>query len=619
MVYSRIFTDLFFSLKQRRHSFRLTVIGSLMIGIYMGLNNLSMQVTTETGMVLAGIIPFPHDTPGCLYHVRVFAIVNHLSALLVALTNSPWFVNFVISILCAVLSALALGLLTFGLCRNCYWSILAVTAIINLVRIKPGIAYPIFLCGSSHTFGIMGLSFIALTLALFACRRYRMALWCVGMAPSVHPSWSIFLALILLAGGCFNFRFCLLIFKKHWLSFVFGLSISLIALIIQSYWMRILPSIPGQLQEKYLESFIRYWDFHRKPFDFEHRSVFYAIACGILAFYGVLCLKYRTGTRFVLCCLGMAAPLSLAAAGVTLFHEDTIPAVFLILMPGRYVNLSIFFYPSLLMGLLLSKNLFRSRGAGMIFLLAAVLWYWTFKQRTTITLLLIGYRIEKYGLHIIFYPLLFLGVVPACIFFYSRNQLPAKQILKTFFLLMRRAANKKVARFAFLLIFGITASCPLLLYLIRGNFLPSMNLGGLSPGADAFHCRVSRDSGLLINTSEDAMLAMKTRRPVWFDMAAFDGFPMVSAAALMLEQGLQDIYGVSILSDPGEKYRNRGILPSEKHRELWEQRTAEEWRILGEKYGFNGIVTPAGWRLNLPRLAENEQSAYFTLVQSKKK
>ena len=620
-------------LQNYKHSYTATIIASLLVGIYYSLSRLSDQVCTENGMVLAGMIKYPAGTPFYYYNVKVFALINQISALLVWVTQSPLFVSLFMSLLSGMLSCMALALMVYAFCRNSYISIGALLLVIvaNMVEVVTasptwlywtghsygvvgtGIVYPIWLYGTSHTYGIVGLSFMLLILALFGCRKYKWALICTGLAPSIHPSWGMFMALILATGGLLNLKFSWLLAKKYWKYFAIGFGISLAALALQMYWMRVLPSIDPDLKKQYLDSFIRYWDCHRKQFDFSHPSVCLAAYCTILAAAAMLLLKFRAGTKFILGVIAVAGLWSFGGAYISHLPYEKVPIYVLMFMPGRFINLNIIIYPALFIGVLFSRNLYKKSWCVLIYIAVLCLWYSNYYQRTMTDIKLVHYIFGLKGNMIIVCDLLIAILIAFAIFLYCwKRNIPMSRVWKVIVGRFRDPGIKNTLRFLLITAFAMTLTGFWILRFRRGLILPRINISK-SYSNDDFYKRLALDEGVLLNISKAGGISMKTKRPVWFDMGALDAFPMVPECAEELNPGMQEIYGVNLLNDPGEKFRNLGILHWEKHRDLWEKRSREDWLKLAEKYNFTGIVVLRSWKLKLNRSAENDLYAYYTL------
>lgn len=165
---------------------------------------------------------------------------------------------------------------------------------------------------------------------------------------------------------------------------------------------------------------------------------------------------------------------------------------------------------------------------------------------------------------------------------------------------------------AIIILFVIPASMAFARLIIRVKYIIKINTTRDSSN-NLFFQKISEDKGILLNTNEGFLISLKTKRPVWFDMAALDGFTMVPECAEKFNSGLKEIYGVSLLEMPAKEFRNKGVLLSELHRILWETRSLDCWRTLANKYSFTGIIVPKSWKLTLPVSAENEELAYYSL------
>ena len=72
----------------------------------------------ESGQVLAGLVAYPPTNPFYLYHLKLWTLVNQLSALLLKAGLSEMAVSLLVSGLLGAVSFSALALTTFALCRD---------------------------------------------------------------------------------------------------------------------------------------------------------------------------------------------------------------------------------------------------------------------------------------------------------------------------------------------------------------------------------------------------------------------------------------------------------------------------------------------------------------------
>jgi hypothetical protein len=90
-----------------------------------------------------------------------------------------------------------------------------------------------------------------------------------------------------------------------------------------------------------------------------------------------------------------------------------------------------------------------------------------------------------------------------------------------------------------------------------------------------------------------------------------DAVNYVPAAAPEMAHILKDVYGVDFFRPLGALAdAHRASLDPNTAKELWQSRTAAEWRKIGAEFGVTEILTPAGWSLALPLSAK---SAHYLL------
>jgi hypothetical protein len=242
------------------------IILSGLTGFCLGLSNATWQVTVETAQVLTGIVKYPVDNPFYMYHIKVFTIVNHFSALLLYLIGSEIVVSIIISGLLGMISFQAIAVFIFAINRNLYIAVLGVIFIYFGNYIGQGVIYPMDLLGRSGTYGILGLSFIVLVIALIGAKSYKLGLFCLGLAPCVHPPLGVWLFVIMFLSALFQPDFAKRVLRTNYQYFFAGLLIAVSSLIYQLYLMRDLPVIDPEIKKQYLDSFVKYWSYHRKKF-----------------------------------------------------------------------------------------------------------------------------------------------------------------------------------------------------------------------------------------------------------------------------------------------------------------------------------------------------------------
>lgn len=128
---------------------------------------------------------------------------------------------------------------------------------------------------------------------------------------------------------------------------------------------------------------------------------------------------------------------------------------------------------------------------------------------------------------------------------------------------------------------------------------------------DPVFTALSQGQGLVLTGGRIPLVQLQSRRGVLLYGAAINQITYVPASAPKTNQILQQIYGEDLLRPrPANWLACGGLLP-ESARELWADRSPEEWRELGRRFGFTDVVTYASWSLKLPLVATGKRYAVF--------
>ena len=146
------------------------------------------QVAVETAQVIAGIVRYPVDNPFYLYHLKLWTILHQICALLLQAGMSEIALSKIVSGLLGMVSFQAIALIVYALSRDALLAIGSAFLIAFTRTAEYGVNYPIYLMGTPHTYGAIGLSLIALVAGLTGAGWYRTAAFVLGIAPAVHPS-----------------------------------------------------------------------------------------------------------------------------------------------------------------------------------------------------------------------------------------------------------------------------------------------------------------------------------------------------------------------------------------------------------------------------------------------
>ena len=154
------------------------------------------QVAVESAQVVARLVEYPPGNPFYVYHTKLWTILHQGLAVLLAAGLSERTLSVAVSGLLGMVSFQALSLTVYALSRDVLIAAGA-SALIFFTRVAEANAiYPIWLVGTSHTYGVIALSYCALVVGFLGCGWYRTGLFLLGLAPAVHPSLGAWLILV---------------------------------------------------------------------------------------------------------------------------------------------------------------------------------------------------------------------------------------------------------------------------------------------------------------------------------------------------------------------------------------------------------------------------------------
>ncbi len=564
------------------------LIVSGLTGFCLGVLHAKWQVTVETGQVLAGIVKYPLDNPNYMYHIKLFTIINHFSALLLYLTGSEKIVSIIISGFLGMVSFQALSTFIFAINRDGYISILG-TALIYIGNfVGSGVIYPVWLLGQPHTYGILGLSFIILVIALIGSESYRSGFFCLGLAPAVHPSLGSWLFLIALISFFFQMDYAKKVIRKYYRYFAAGMFIAVSSLIYQLHLMQALPVIDPEVKKQYLYNFIKYWDYHRQKFYWDYTTeqihffkpgIIICICSIVLGSISLVCLKNKDSVCFIFRFIIISGILSLLLAVLTHLPPEVVPEYLLIFMPGRYINLNNMVFASSLIGMLTCWENKHFR------LVCCVILFLSFGFSPS--------RIQKWGASF--------SIISVLIWF-------------AYLTFIKKTSSVHV-HYAGLLKSFLCVTATLLLIIPSIGLFKHYMSDIKDRTNDNFYSGISERKGLLLTTSDSFMVPIKTRRPILVEAASIDGFNMVPESGNVLNNILKKVYGLDLLIPLPEDipYPRGGNIPAKLHKRLWEKRTIEEWQEIRKEFGVTDILTKTGWNLLLPVVAEENEKILYEI------
>ncbi len=151
------------------------------------------QVAVETAQVVAGLVTYPPDNIFYIYHTRLWTVLHQVLALALRAGVDEITLSLIISGVQGMLTFQALALFVYALSRDVLLAVGAAALIFFTRSAEYGTVYPLFLLGTEHTYGVIGLSTGVLVVALLGAGWYRTGALLLGIAPCIHPalgSWT---------------------------------------------------------------------------------------------------------------------------------------------------------------------------------------------------------------------------------------------------------------------------------------------------------------------------------------------------------------------------------------------------------------------------------------------
>src|SRR5688572_9008405 len=118
----------------------------------------SWHTPIETAQVLAGLVTYPPDNPFFIYHVKLWSVMHELLAAALSAGVSEVTLSRVMSGLVGMLSFQALSGVVYAFSRSAWYATAAAFVIFISRAAEFAGVYPIHLMGTSHTYGVVGLS-----------------------------------------------------------------------------------------------------------------------------------------------------------------------------------------------------------------------------------------------------------------------------------------------------------------------------------------------------------------------------------------------------------------------------------------------------------------------------
>ena len=314
------------------------------------------QVAVETAQVVAGVVRYPSATPAYLYHTSLWTVLHQVLAVPLRMGVSESQLSLVVSGLLGMVSLQALSMFVYALSRDAVLALVAAMVVLIGRLAEFGVVYPVYLMGTPHTYGALGLSLVVLTISLIGAGWYRTGAFLLGVAPSIHPSLGRVAVRRRRAQPRLGHQTRRATLQPAVKYLVAGCALTALSFAQHFFFVddRTVIVIDRQAAATYLARFVELWDVHRQPVSLQADGVFLNAGALALAVGFLVAFKEDVpdAARVLLRAVVVAAVLGAAFVGITWMSPSTVPTTLLVLMPARLLNLNAMTFVTLLIGLL---------------------------------------------------------------------------------------------------------------------------------------------------------------------------------------------------------------------------------------------------------------------------
>lgn len=564
------------------------------------------QVAVETAQVVAGVVEYPAQTPFYIYHSQLWTVLHHVLAIPLKAGVSELTLSRIMSGVLGMVTFQALSMFVYALCRSIPLAIGAAALIVFTRSAEYGTVYPIFLLGTVHTYGAIGLSAAVLVVALLGAGCYRSGAMLLGILPCIHPSLGIWTGVAVAAGALSDFHRLRVELRPAFRWFLAGCAVTIASLIFHFAFVYDAPAGATRWSPEDLSVYIRLWDSHRGSIDLGQIGVrlnFAAMMIAViwLAFFtrDTAPLKVETAIPSQLLLRIVAASAVLAVAMVPLSHmaPERLPRALVVLMPGRWLNFCAMTFVAMIIGLLIQRAALWSYcvllylSGGLLLGTGSMLWEWLGQPQGQ------PYDGGLRAPQIIWIAtsLLVVGAVA------TRRSSAAK--------------NESHVRLAPKLAY---AACLAALGVVT---VMTWRSSHSRPGEyfqdrtnDVFFGDAAAQRGVLLVAGDLYLVQLRTRRPLLIDAGAIDTVMYSLVTGAQMQRILHDVYGLDLFNPPPDAIR-AGRVPLQAHRKTWERFSLEKWRAIRRDFGVTQVLTYSDWSLQLPVASQSRRLLLYDIPE----
>lgn len=551
------------------------------------------HICVETAQVVAGLVRYPADNPFYIYHTKLWSLVIQACAILLKAGMSEITLSLALSGLLGMISFQALAMVTYAISRDALVAIAASLVVFVSGVTDYGPIYPIWLVGTHHSYGAIGLSTFVLAIGLIASGYLRSGAFLLGVGPAVHPSVGIWVGSVAVAAFAWTFAGLREELRPAVKYFLAGCAITLLSAAVQVAFIYDVPQVDAAAVERSFSTFERLWDAHRRArVTFADTGVTFnrtIVALTLIWLIG-FARDLPRSALFLLRAAAIAGVISLGVVFLTWIPPDSMPRTLSILMPARLLNLNIVLAGPLVIGLVAAYRHRRAAQvllvglmAGLLLTSKSLLWRW-----------LAALGIQPWSVRID--PVLLFeaaGLTIVCVALWQATRLPVDRPLET------ESPPPVAGRLFRGAVAGVVALAVVLSWQVTGPrtiFRDRTN--------DRFFAAVAADRrGLTVSAGSFQLLQLYTRRPILIDSGALDTMVYAPEGGPATARIVTEVYGIDFFDPPREIWSG-SVIPHDANKLTWSRFTGQRWRELRRTYNVSQIVTRSDYELDLPMVAE---------------
>jgi hypothetical protein len=551
------------------------------------------HICVETAQVVAGLVRYPAENPFYIYHTKLWSLVIQACAVLLNAGVSEIALSRALSGLLGMVSFQALAMVTYAIGRDALVAIAGALVVFVSGVTDYGPIYPIWLVGTHHSYGAIGLSTFVLALGLIAAGQLRSGAFLLGVGPAVHPSIGIWVGSAAVAAFAWSYAGTRQQVRPAVKYFLAGCAVTVLSGAVQFAFIYDVPQVDDAAVQQSFSTFERLWDAHRRA-----RVTFGDTGVVLNRTVVALALIWLIGfardlpkpALFLLRVAAIAGVISLGAVFLTWIPPDSMPRTLSILMPARLLNLNVLLAGPVLIGLVAAYRHHQAAQVVLVALMAgllltgkSMLWRW-----------LAGAGVQPWSVRVdpvLLFEAAALAIV--CIALWQTTRRPADRPVETA-PSPGRAGWVLQGAVAAVLALALASSWrpagPPTVFRDRTN--------------DPFFAAVAADRrGLTVSSGSFQLLQLYTRRPVLIDSGALDTMVYAPEGGPATARIVTDVYGIDFF-DPPREIRSSSVIPHDANRVSWSRFTEQRWRELRRTYNVSQIVTRSDYELHLPMVAE---------------